>query len=366
MARRGAGAEQLQQVLEGWAPFPYVQDRTHLVPRTSRDYWDSVTELLSPSQDGQWTALDLYSGCGGLSLGFEAAGFNVSGYESDVDAAKSYNSNLAGDCQVVTLTRRTLFPPADVVIAGPPCQPFSVLGKQAGSEDPRNGFPTFLNCIRQVRPRVFLLENVSGLLGRNAPYLRALVAKLRGGDLRYRVSVQVLNAADYGVAQNRRRLIILGSKNGIPLPAPLPYRVSAGLALGPWALRCPRGSRKVTTQQWRYIKSYEAKSNCRVSRDLHLDRPARTLTCRNLMGATADMVRIRLDDGTRRRLTVREAARLQSFPESFRFMGAESKQFQQVGNAVPPLMARAFAEVVATHLGAAQEHAKRRRIAKRL
>ncbi|MGB3403559.1 MAG: DNA cytosine methyltransferase [Microcoleaceae cyanobacterium] len=99
-----------------------------------------------------------------------------------------------------------------------------------------------------------------------------------------------------------------------------------------------------------YIKKYEKASKCIRPRDLHLDRPSRTVTCRNLSGATGDMLRIRLPDGRRRRLTVKEGARLQSFPDWFQFQGSEDSQFNQIGNAVPPLLAKALASSVKHYL----------------
>jgi DNA (cytosine-5)-methyltransferase 1 len=100
----------------------------------------------------------------------------------------------------------------------------------------------------------------------------------------------------------------------------------------------------------RYIAAYEKKSQCVRPRDLHLDRPARTLTCRNLAGATSDMQRLRLADGRRRRLGVREAARLQSFPDWFEFAGSERSAFYQIGNAVPPLLAYRLGKAVRAYL----------------
>jgi DNA (cytosine-5)-methyltransferase 1 len=99
-----------------------------------------------------------------------------------------------------------------------------------------------------------------------------------------------------------------------------------------------------------YIKKYEKASKCVRPRDLHLDAPSRTVTCRNLSAPTGDMLRIRLPDGRRRRLTVREGARLQSFPDWFEFKGNEESQCNQIGNAVPPILAKTLACSVKAYL----------------
>ena len=100
----------------------------------------------------------------------------------------------------------------------------------------------------------------------------------------------------------------------------------------------------------RYIANYERASKCVNPRDLHLHKPARTLTCRNLAGSTGDMHRVKLNDGRRRRITVREAARLQSFPDWFDFQGNETHQYNQIGNAVAPFFAYHLAKNIKSHL----------------
>jgi DNA (cytosine-5)-methyltransferase 1 len=110
----------------------------------------------------------------------------------------------------------------------------------------------------------------------------------------------------------------------------------------------------------RYIANYEKASCCVRPRDLHLELPARTLTCRNLAGATGDMQRIKFPDGRRRRLLAREAARIQSFPDSFEFAGSEGSVFNQIGNAVPPMFAYSIASAVARYLTRTETQPRKR------
>ena len=106
-------------------------------------------------------ALDLFAGCGGLALGFEAAGFRTIGYEMDADAAETYRSNLSGPCHCERVTMETCYSvKPDIVIGGPPCQPFSVGGHQLGERDPRNGFPMFLAAVQMHQPKLAIFENV--------------------------------------------------------------------------------------------------------------------------------------------------------------------------------------------------------------
>ena len=309
------------------------------------EYVSRINRVLAPSRRPRHTVLDLFAGCGGLSLGFESAGFRSAGIESDARCCETYNANLRGSCENGVITPDTEIPDADVVVGGPPCQPFSVFGRQEGVDDPRNGFPSFVSAVRRARPRMWMFENVRGMMYRNRGYLESVLAELRG--LGYAVDCRMLNAAGYGVPQNRLRVIAVGHRGGFAFPEGGARPVTAGEAVGDTARTCGRRPKFLTPNMDKYVAVYERKSQLVTPRDLHLDRPARTVTCRNLAGATSDMHRVRLPDGRRRRLTVGEGARLQSFPDWFRFAGTETDAFNQIGNAVPPLFARALALSVA-------------------
>ena len=314
------------------------------------EYWEELNKKLKPWIDTELnkTVVDLFAGCGGLSLGFEANGFKTIGYEMDEPATITYNRNLIGECINEKLTIDSKYPKADIVIGGPPCQPFSVGGKQLGLKDSRDGFPIFLSAIRQLDPEVLLFENVRGMLYKNKLYLKEVIQELE--NLGYQLNYSLLNAVNFEVPQNRERVIVIGSKKTINLPKKVKRKVTAGQALGDLPFQFDDDSKFFTESMDRYVANCEKASSCINPRDLYLDRPARTLTCRNLAGATGDMHRVRLKDGRRRRITIREAARLQSFPDWFEFSGTETQQFNQIGNAVAPNFAFHLAANIKNHL----------------
>lgn len=300
-------------------------------------YKDTLNDILRPNITEPVKVIDLFAGCGGLSLGFEAAGYETIGYEFEENAVNTYNKNLKGRCHLQKLEVGFEYPEADIVIGGPPCQPFSVFGNQKGMGDARDGFPIFIDAIKQIKPKVFLFENVRNLAFSHRWYFDLIKESLE--DLGYIIDYKCLNAVNYGVPQNRERMIVVGHKSSFCFPPMHQKMVTVGDAIGDLIDTIQDESKILTPRQDEYIAVYEKKSNCINPRDLYPNRPARTLTCRNLAGCTSDMQRVRLKDGRRRRVVVREAARLQSFPDWFEFTGTEIKQYNQIGNAVPPLLA---------------------------
>ena len=316
--------------------------------------WLSWLDTTLPKPDVSSSApfvLDLFAGCGGLALGFEVQGFRSIGFEMERYAVDTYAKNLSGDCHETVLEMGMPEEKADIIIGGPPCQPFSQFGYQRGTRDRRDGFPIFIDAVNRIRPKIAIIENVRGLLYRNKDYLRSVARELE--RFGYTVDARILKAVDYGVPQKRERVVIVASLVGWRWPTPVVATpVTAGDALGSLAVQEGPDSKYLTPSMYKYIAEYERRSQCVNPRDLHLDKPARTVTCRNLGGATSDMLRLLLPSGKRRRLTVREGARLQSFPDWFEFQGTEYEQYKQIGNAVPPLLGLALARSVRETLDA--------------
>jgi DNA (cytosine-5)-methyltransferase 1 len=326
--------------------------------------------------------LDLFCGAGGLSLGVEQAGFEIGiGAEWDADAcetfAKAHPAAEVWPGDVAAMDFRGLRNDVDVVVGGPPCQPWSNGGKRLGADDPRDGWPAFLRALRQVRPVAFVAENVAGLAagGRRTTFT-ALLSELRA--LRFGVSVAVFDAADHGVPQRRRRLFLVGSRRGaVELPAPS-HGPNAGPGAPPWRAAGEVVGDEPIGNPNRSVVTYARLPDLRPNpydghvyngggRPIDLARPAPTLLAS--MGGnktpwidTGGVVvpyhahlsaggppRGGVVDGARR-ITVAEAALLQSFPTGMSFAGRSSSCYRQVGNAVPPTLAAAVAARLAEAL----------------
>jgi DNA (cytosine-5)-methyltransferase 1 len=328
---------------------------------------------------GAWgpapAAIDLFAGAGGLSLGLEAAGFNIAAaVERDADACATFRANHPGakvyEQDMSTMAFRALRGSFALVAGGPPCQPFSIGGKRLADEDPRNGIPQFVRAVDELRPRAFLMENVPGLVtAAKRSYFDAVVQRLE--ELGYATAWQVLQAASYGVAQRRQRLFLVGTHDGhFSFPVATHGLAAGAPERGAGTLIDPH---RPVGQLNRAIVTYAARPTLRPSpyhghlyngggRPIDLARPAPTMLA--TMGGnktpwvdTLDVVpgyhahlmaggppRQGLVPGARR-VTLEEAAVLQSFPPGTVFIGRSSSRYRQVGNAVPPLLAE--------HIGAA-------------
>ena len=287
--------------------------------------------------------LSLFSGCGGLDLGF-MGGFRFLGktyprlpfqvvWANDIEptACETYRANLGGDIVCGDVHDHLAdIPSADVVIGGFPCQDVSINGKGLGADGERTTlYGAMIQAVRKARPRAFVAENVRGLLMTRHDGLRkAIIAGF--ADLGYRLDVDLYLAADYGVPQMRERVFIVGTrKDGRPFAPP-----SAPLSRGNWitaraALEDLEGAEEgaVANHIWSRAKRGAEQGN----RTLKADRPAATIRaeCHG---------HIQFHYALDRRISMREAARCQSFPDHFAFKGGIRQIERQIGNAVPPVM----------------------------
>jgi DNA (cytosine-5)-methyltransferase 1 len=336
----------------------------------------------------QIRVLSLFSGCGGMDFGIEAAGGDVI-FANDVmpDACKTLEKYFKNtDIHNKDISSITKFPKADVVVGGYPCQSFSMAGNRDPSEDKRtNLYKQFLRVISVVKPKYFVAENVSGLQQlKSGTFLKEQIdAYTKEG---YTVSYQVLNARDYGVPQSRKRLFIVGIRKELqqifsfPMPThgksrkSLPLKPYAshgdaikGLPLWPEGEFYERPHDPDGNFSW-YFMSRNRKANWADPAftvvanwrhiTLHPASPVMKLTWSNLKDGwkqrwdfseeyehlEANPNRHKLD--LPRRLSWKECARIQTFGTKFTPVGDVASKFTQIGNAVPPMLAK----VIFSHL----------------
>jgi len=292
----------------------------------------------------------LFSGCGGLDLGFLRAGFEiVFAIDSYARACESYELNL--QLPIIQKKIRDLpyedIPDCDVIIGGFPCQGFSTAG-WFKKEDARNElYVEMLEVIRAKQPKLFLAENVMGLLYmENGKLLRYILDDFR--KLGYNVRYKAINCVDYGVPQHRRRIFILGAKPRFRINFPFPTHLK-----NPKATLFPdRYERWKTVRQ--AIGDLESsndpypKGRINNVQSRYKVRPNEPSRYTILASSTKIPIHYNgsLEDEFPRRLTARECARLQSFPDTFHFCGPLSAQIKQIGNAVPPLMSYRLAQAL--------------------
>jgi len=311
------------------------------------------------------TVISTFAGCGGSSLGYQLAGFReLLAVEWDDNAVETFRLNFPdvpvyhGD--IASLTGAECMRLAggigpgdlDVLDGSPPCQGFSTAGKRR-FDDPRNSlFKEYARLLRELQPRVFVMENVTGMVkGAMKQAYLAIIAELRGCG--YRAKGQVLNAMYYNVPQSRERVIIIGVRNDLgiepshPKPQTRPVAVRdafAGLSDDPLARVVPKAGSK-TAEQMAKVRPGETCGLHHSHKRLSWDRPSPTVD----RGGGAGEWHI-WHPHEHRPITVHEVKRLASFPDGFAFAGTVSDEFTRIGNSVPPNLMRAIAEHVRTHI----------------
>ena len=334
--------------------------------------------------------IDLFCGCGGLSYGFEQAGFDVLlGIDNDRKALDTFKLNhrdaktICGDITQISY-QKDIVPllgeeRIDVIIGGPPCQGMSLSGPRK-LNDPRNRlYLSYIRLVKEIQPRAFVIENVPGLVSLFGGQIKDSIIK-EFTKLGYNIQYKIMCASDYGVPQSRKRVVFVGTQEeSFTYPVETAQYISCEMALSDLPdlvdeigdeesnyktkaqNKYQREMRKGSKKLFNHVA---AKHSDRVKKIISLvpaggnykDLPEEYRNTRNFHVAWTrfpkDKPAPTIDTGHRHHFhykhnrvpTVRECARLQSFPDRFRFLGNKTEQFRQVGNAVPPLMAKAIAE----------------------
>lgn len=346
--------------------------------------------------DNQLIGIDIFSGAGGLSLGAEKVGIvSKIAIEKDINAANTFKKNhpeakvISDDIQGVSIESLDVKDPF-IVFGGPPCQGFSLSNSKTRNTQNKNNnlFKEFVRFVDELSPKWFLFENVEGIVSfNNGKTVKRIVEIFE--NLGYRTSYDVLNASDFGVPQDRNRFILVGNKIGVDFefPRKINNKVSVRDALddlpslkngqqdfsldyrdifpSDYAKRLRNGNKKAlqnlvsrnkeyVLERYQYIKpgqnwkaiperlmqNYANRNNCHsgIYKRLDPDKPSVVIS-----NYRKNMLIHPFED---RGLSVREAARIQSFPDDFIFEGTLMHIQQQIGNAVPPLLAEAIFEQI--------------------
>lgn len=318
--------------------------------------------------------VDLFSGSGGLSLGFDQAGFdNIFSVDIDPSFNKTYRKNFPDHTlveeDITLLSDKRLRELAnghkiDVVVGGPPCQGFSMAGNigRRFIDDPRNKlFQEFARVLKVLKPDYFMMENVARMYTHNnGKTLQEVLAKFK--ELGYYVEARVINTVDYSIPQQRRRVIFIGTKLSRHVEFPVPdsdIRITVKQAIGDLPDLTSKKALNVANhvamnhtpqmlKKMSYIK--DGGTRLQIPEDLRpltgdVRKYIRYDSNKPSVCITGDMRKV-FHYKYNRALTVRELARIQTYPDSFVFEGSTISQQQQVGNSVPPLLAKRLAVAI--------------------
>ena len=342
----------------------------------------------------------MFSGCGGLSRGFIDAGFEVLlGVDFDEAALKTFEKNhdgaiaLKGDLfkqeTIQEMDEAIYHKNVDVVIGGPPCQGFSLTGKRQEDDERNRLFYSMVEAVKHFNPKAFVLENVPGLATLYQGKAKDAIVK-EFGDLGYTINFQVLYAPDYGVPQIRKRIFFVGLKNGETFTFPTPVHtsdnyVSCEQAIGDLPSLVKDTGKPIMDYDQPAISDYQKKMRANSTKllnhvsTIHTDHVISVIkqvpeggNHKDLPSGVGDSRKFNeawtryhsqkpsrtIDTGHRNHFhykwhrvpTVRENARLQSFPDNFEFIGNKTQQYKQVGNAVPPLLGYHLAKQLKPYL----------------
>lgn len=298
--------------------------------------------------------VSLFSGAGGLDLGFKMAGHDII-WANDLygDAVETYRLNL-GDhivCEDIFKVDENDVPDCDIIIGGFPCQGFSVANTKRHEGDERNAlYKQLIRIIDAKKPKFFLAENVKGLTNlAKGKVFQMILSDF--SELGYEVKYKILNAADYGVPQTRQRVIIVGVRNDVNFEYNFPKATHSKdgtdglpkwISVSDAMASIPDPDSPNTMLNHEYSK-YKLNFNGYLGhRKLDPDKPAPTVTAR---GDNKGGVVILPHPNGERRMSCRELAAVQSFPLDYEFYGNRSSIYRQIGNAVPPLLGYAVANV---------------------
>lgn len=297
------------------------------------------------------SVVEICAGAGGQSLGLEMAGFaHEAAVEIDPDAAETLRLNRP-DWKVIEGDVRDVngrdYKGIDLLAGGVPCPPFSIAGRQLGSDDDRDLFPEALRLVRQAQPRAVLLENVRGLAGRRFDsYRHSVIGQL--ADMGYAAQWRVLNASDYGVPQLRPRFLLVALLPGEMRAFNWPGQVSEQPTVGGTLHELMRADGWKGAASWARRANAVAPTLVGGSRkhggaDLGPTRAKAQWLKLGVDGrGIANTPPTRLDPVTHLpRLTLQMVSRLQGFPDDWRFFGRKTSAYRQIGNAFPPPVARA-------------------------
>jgi len=291
--------------------------------------------------------ISLFCGAGGMDLGFKKAGHEIVwANDNDPDSCASYEKyfNHKPVCKDIEKIPSSEIPDGDVVIGGFPCQGFSVANPYRHVEDKRNKlYLELLRVIKDKKPKYFVAENVPGLLSIGKGEIIKMIMK-DFKEAGYKAQYKVLNAADFGVPQKRMRVIILGTREDVEprIFHPKPTHEDKWKTVRDAISDLPKNEDPNIPNH--HGTKHRVKVNGFIgNRATKWDSPSPTIVGRG--GGTGGPVIIP-HPNLHRRMTVRETARLQSFPDDFPFLGSISSQYRQIGNAVPWPLAYNVAKMI--------------------